>query len=151
MATISYETLSLNFARVKELPPSQVGSIIGGKVEVNIKANILQNACAIRLSYAFNYSGMPISQYDGKVSSGKDNKWYLYRVEDMKNFVKKHIGGTPIKGQSAIDFKGKRGIIIFTNCNWSDATGHIDLFNGQEVEGKGYFNKCDTAILYEIK
>jgi cytoplasmic protein len=50
----------LNFARVKELPPSQVGSIIGGKVEVNIKANIFQNACAIRLSYAFNYSGMPI-------------------------------------------------------------------------------------------
>ena len=99
MAAISYATLSLNFARVKDLPPSQVGSVIGGKVEANIKANIFQNACAIRLSYAFNYSGLPISQYDGKVSSGRDKKWYLYRVEDMKNFIKKHIGGTPIKGQ----------------------------------------------------
>ena len=33
MAAISYATLSLNFARVKDLPPSQVGSVIGGKVE----------------------------------------------------------------------------------------------------------------------
>lgn len=151
MAAISYATLSSNFARVKDLPPSQVGSVIGGKVEANIKANIFQNACAIRLSYAFNYSGLPISSYDGKVSSGRDKKWYLYRVEDMKNFIKKHIGGTPIKGQLSKDFRGKKGVIIFTDCNWNNAAGHIDLFNGKEVEGKGYFNRCGTAVLYEIK
>ena len=50
------------------------------------------------MSYAFNYYGMPISRYDGSVSSGKDKKWYLYRVADMKKFVKEHIGRTPIKG-----------------------------------------------------
>ena len=35
MAAISYATLSSNFARVKDLPPSQVGSVIGGKVEAS--------------------------------------------------------------------------------------------------------------------
>lgn len=151
MAYISYTTLSPYFARVKHLAPSQVGQLIGGKVEENIKANIFQNACAIRLSYAFNYSGLPISKYDGKVSSGKDKKWYLYRVEDMKSFVKRNIGGTPIKGHSPKDFRGKKGIIIFTDCNWANASGHVDLFNGKEVEGHGYFNKCGMAMLYELK
>ena len=40
MAYISYTTLSHYFARVKHLAPSQVGQLIGGKVEENIKANI---------------------------------------------------------------------------------------------------------------
>ncbi|WP_418986686.1 type VI secretion system amidase effector protein Tae4 [Bacteroides heparinolyticus] len=151
MSAVSYSTLSSNFARVKDLSPAQVGKLIGGKVEVNINANIFKNACAIRLSYAFNYSGLPIGRYDGNVSSGKDKKWYLYRVEDMKAFVKKNIGANPIKGHSLKDFQGKKGIIIFTDCGWSDASGHIDLFNGKEVEGQGYFNKCGTVLLYELK
>lgn len=151
MATISYSTLSSNFARVKSLAPSKVGKMIGGKVEANIKANIFKNACAIRMSYAFNYSGMPISRYDGSVSSGKDKKWYLFRVADMKNFVKKHIGGTPIKGHAAKDFRGKKGVIIFSDCEWDDASGHVDLFDGKEVEGHGYFDECGIALLYELK
>lgn len=90
MAGVSYETLSTNFAKVcREVPV--VGSIIGGKVEQNIKSGFFNNACAIRLSYAFNYSGLPISRYDGNVSSGRDKKWYLYKVADMISFVEKHI------------------------------------------------------------
>lgn len=151
MSGVSYSTLSSNFAKVKDLSPSQVGKLIGGKVEMNIKANIFKNACAIRLSYAFNYSGLPISSYDGRVSSGKDKKWYLYRVEDMKGFVRRNIGGKPIKGNSPKDFQGKKGVIIFTSCEWSDASGHIDLFNGRIVEGHEYFNDCGIALLYELK
>ncbi|AKU70285.1 type VI secretion system amidase effector protein Tae4 [Prevotella fusca] len=151
MAKISYATLSFYFSKVKNLNPSQVGTFIGGKVEANIKANIFRNACAIRLSYAFNYSGLRISRLDGSVSSGKDRRWYLYRVEDVKKFVRRRIGGTPIKGHCAEDFKGKKGIIVFSDCCWSDATGHVDLFNGKEVEGSAYFNECGTVVLYELK
>lgn len=57
--SITYSTLSSNFSKVKDLPTSAVGKLIGGKVEENIKAGFFTNACAIRLSYAFNYSGMP--------------------------------------------------------------------------------------------
>ena len=78
--SITYSTLSSNFSKVKDLPTSAVGKLIGGKVEENIKACFFTNACAIHMSYAFNYSGMPISRYDGATSSEKDKKWYLYRV-----------------------------------------------------------------------
>ncbi|KXB79951.1 hypothetical protein HMPREF1860_00456 [Prevotella amnii] len=66
----------------------------------------------------------------------------------------KNIGGVSLSGSSALDFKGKKGIIIFSGCHWSDATGHIDLFNGKEVEskkGNDYFAPCNTALLYILK
>ena len=108
----------------------------------------------IRLSYAFNYSGVPISPSDGAVSSGADKKWYLYRVSDMKKFIIKHIGGTPLKGSTANSFKGKKGVIVFNDCNWSDATGHVDLFNGIQCEyeeANDYFNNCNSELLYTLK
>lgn len=151
MALFSYTTLSANFARIKDLQVSEVGTFIGGKVEQNIRAGVFKNACALRLSYAFNYSGLSISSTDGAVSSGKDKKWYLFRVSDMRRFVERYIGGRPIKGQKSTDFSGKKGIIIFDNCGWNDASGHIDLFDGKKVEGHGYWNDCTLAILYELK
>lgn len=149
--SVTYSMLSSNFAKVKDLSTSAVGKLIGGKVEENIKAGFFTNACAIRLSYAFNNSGVSISSYDGAVSSGKDKKWYLYRVTDMVNFIKQKIGGTPIKGNRLEDFKGKKGIIIFKNCNWSDASGHVDLFDGTKVEGKAYFTDCGYVELYVLQ
>ena len=110
---LSYSTLSQHFAKVKNLEVPDLGDFIGGKVDVNIDAGTFQNGCAIRMSYAFNYSGYPISSNDGAVSSGGDGKWYLYRVSDMRSFVKKTIGGTPIKGSSAENFAGKKGVIFF--------------------------------------
>lgn len=115
---------------------------------------MFKNGCAIRLSYAFNYSGVPISPSDGAVSSGADKKWYLYRVSDMKEFIIKHIGGTPLKGSTANSFKGKKGVIVFNDCNWSDATGHVDLFNGIQCEyeeANDYFNNCNSELLYTLK
>ncbi len=148
----SYSTLSQNFAKVKDLDVLPLGDFIGGKVKQNIDAGIFTNGCAIRMSYAFNYSGIAVSSSDGAVSSGADGKWYLYRVADMINFVKKHIGGTPLKGTKASDFAGKKGVIIFTGCGWSDATGHVDLFDGNKVESKkgDYFGTCSTVELYVV-
>lgn len=85
---LTYKTLSSNFAKVKDKSVAQLGTFIGGKVGENIKSEVFKNGCAIRLSYAFNYSGVPISPSDGAVSSGADKKWYLYRVSDMKKFHK---------------------------------------------------------------
>ena len=91
---------------------------------------------------------------DGAVSSSADKKWYLYRVSDMKKFIIKHIGGTPLKGSTANSFKGKKVVIVFNDCNWSDATGHVDLFNGIQCEyedANDYFNNCNSELLYTLK
>ena len=63
---LTYKTLSSNFAKVKDKSVAQLGTFIGGKVGENIKSEVFKNGCAIRLSYAFNYSGVPISPSDGQ-------------------------------------------------------------------------------------
>lgn len=151
---LKYSRLSGLFRRVKDLDVRRLGWLIGGKVKENIESGKFKNGCAIRLSYAFYYAGLRISHADGAVSSGADKRWYLYRVSDIVKFVQKNIGGVSLSGSSALDFKGKKGIIIFSGCHWSDATGHIDLFNGKEVEskkGNDYFAPCNTALLYILK
>ena len=40
---------------------------------------------------------------------------------------------------------------LLGRCNWTNASGHVDLFNGKEVEGHGYFNECGMAMLYKLK
>jgi len=55
---------------------SEVGKIIGGKVDYNINQLTLQqgrfeNACAIRMSYALNNSGLEIPHIPSHTVSGK--------------------------------------------------------------------------------
>ena len=48
----------------------------------------------------------------------------------------------------------KKGVIVFNDCNWSDATGHVDLFNGIQCEyeaANDYFNNCNSELLYTLK
>ena len=40
--------------------------------------------------------------------------------------------------------------IVFNDCGWNDATGHIDLFDGESVEGKDYSNVAKEIILFEV-
>lgn len=149
---LKYQSLSRHFADVKDLNVKYVGRKIGGKVETNTEGNIFRNACALRISYALIQSGIIISRGDGAVSSGKDGKWYLYRVDDLMKLIKNNLKTPPLRsapGKYKDDFKGKKGIIIFSSCNWEDATGHIDLFNGTSVEGQEY-SMCGNVLLYEI-
>ncbi len=73
------------------VPVPLVGEKIGGKVGVNIKIGEgnnnnkgFQNACAIRMSYALNYSGSKIERGPWVTVSGADKNWYIYRVKDLK-------------------------------------------------------------------
>lgn len=144
-----YSNLSKYFAEVKDLDVPAVGKKIGGKVELNINNGTFQNACAIRMSYAFNYSRKEIKKTDGAVSSGKDKKWYLYRVKDFKNFLNSNYSNKETSTNIS-SFKGKTGVIVFEDCGWSDATGHVDLYDGNEVEGKDYSNVAKSMTLYKI-
>lgn len=110
-----------------------VGNIIGGKVQHNIDSGFFVNACPIRMSYVLNYCGVPIPG-NGKyaVVSGKDKKQYMYRVNDMIEFLQTIFGAAdsnvnaPVPGK----FTGKQGIIIFSGSGWGNARGHVTLWNG---------------------
>ena len=144
-----YNDLSDNFNEVKDLSVDEVGEKIGGKVQWNIENGYFKNACAIRMSYAFNYSGIKIKQDDGATSSGGDGYWYLYRVADFINYLKRNYAYET--SDNIDDFNGESGVIVFNDCGWKDATGHIDLFDGENVEGNDYSDEAKEIILFKIE
>ena len=111
----------------------EVGEKIGGHVQINIVSGVFQNACPIRMSYVFNKCGIfiPVGKKYAVVS-GRDNKLYMYRVKDIIRFLEDSFG-TPdltINSPKLSDFKGKKGIIVFSGSGWTNARGHVTLWNG---------------------
>jgi len=67
---------------------SDVGKLIGGKVDYNINTltkvqGRFENACAIRMSYVLNNSGVKIPFINGQTVSGKKGNWYIYKVKTL--------------------------------------------------------------------
>lgn len=137
-----------NFAKVNRSVP-QVGKVVGGKVESNINDHIFENACAIRMSYTLNYSGIIIPRDENrwKTSSGADKKCYIYRVSDMIKFLNSKFG----KADISSGFDGKKGILLFNVTGWSDATGHVTLWDGKKCSDKCYFPQSSGVQLWTLK
>ena len=114
------------------VPVADVGKKIGGKVEQNIASGIFQNACPIRMSYVLNYTGVPIPRTGYAVVSGADSKWYMYRVNDMMSFLETAFGvaDKTAKSPKTTDFSGLKGLIVVKGSGWSNARGHVTLWNG---------------------
>ena len=58
--------------------------------------------------------------------------------------------GQEIPQLPIIAIKGKRGVIVFNDCGWNNATGHIDLFDGVSVEGSDYSEEAKEILLFQI-
>ena len=117
--------------------------------EGDISERQYNHRLAPKESYAFNYSGKEIKKSDGNVSSGADKKWYLYRVNDFIKFLDANYSNKE-ETTNIATFQGKKGVIVFKDCGWSDATGHVDLYDGYSVEGSDYSNVAKKMYLYKI-
>ena len=119
-----------------------VGSLIGGKVQVNISSGIFENACSIRMSYVLNYTGVSIPS-DNRYATvtGEDKKRYMYRVNDMMVFLRSKFGEPDLSISMPIQeaFFGLQGIIVFEGSGWRNARGHITLWNGMICSDYCYF------------
>lgn len=76
---------------------SGVGNKIGGKVDYNINGltpeqGRFENACAIRMSYVLNKTGIKIPFMKGKTVSGGHGNWYIYKVKDLIQFLHDTFG-----------------------------------------------------------
>lgn len=140
---------------------ADVKKLIGG----NVNATWITNTCAIRLSRCFNAEGtlkIPLSyQYTDKKAplkmntvKGGDGNRYAFRVAEILKFFKVKFGKPQIRifkkrGDPMPEvFKGKKGIIVFNDCGWADATGHVDLWNGEVCVGSEYFEKAKEVYLW---
>jgi hypothetical protein len=110
-----------------------VGKKLGGHVQSNNAANIFTNACPIRMSHVLNHVGIKLQRNHGyAVVSGGD--LYMYRVNDMMSYLARTFG-TPdktAKMPKPTDFSGMKGIVVVKGHGWSDAAGHVTLWNGQD-------------------
>ncbi len=133
-------------------PLEKVAKVIGGHVAINIHApppRNWKNACAVRMSYILNQSGIFIPATGSKTVTGADKRNYFFRVPDVINFLKQVWGKPdsivpypPAGGGSALT--GKKGVILFEISGWSDALGHATLWNGSFCYDHCYFNEPEA-------
>ncbi len=130
-----------------------VYELIGGKVNQNYlnNPNDFANSCALRMSRALNYSGHEISYQKGKTGSGDDKKWYYYRVADIIEYVTSIYGSPDLTNANRNDVWMKRGIILFQNCGWTNASGHIDLWNKAIAGNHAYWEECSKVSFWSFK
>lgn len=107
-----------------------------------------ENTCAARMSRALNYAGVkvPESGY-GMTMKGSDGMNYLFRVADLKNFLE----ATFINKLIPMDFNTQQplngAIYMQTNCNWTNATGHFDVFYNGKV-GSHFYPQCGNTYVW---
>lgn len=127
--------------------------IIGGEAG----AKWVSNTCVVRVSRAMNYAGHPIPMgYPGlSTVRGADGLRYAIRVEEFRKFLTQMYGPPAVNElrEQPIDevpasLQGKVGILMFLVKGWVDATGHVDLWDGEACRHQAYFNKASQILLW---
>ena len=102
------------------------------------------NTCTIRLSRTLNYSGVPIPKNPQgmRTTTGADHHNYAFAMQEMRGWLTGHFGaptidrtGGPPISRDAI--RGIRGIIAF-DIHFTDANGHLDLWDGNTFYDEVY-------------
>ena len=136
---------------------SEVGKLIGGKVDHNINTltpaqGRFENACAIRMSYVLNKTGNKIPYISGQTVSGKNGNWYIYKVKTLIQYINK-IYGKPdqiINNPTSDKIAKFKGIIVFEVDQWVDASGHATIWDGINCSDKCYFTQSKRAYLWTL-
>jgi hypothetical protein len=134
--------------------PEQVKELIGGHVQLND----FKNTCAVRVSRSLNYSGAPIPKNfePNWAVSGADGRWYVYRVDAFRRYLTQTYGAPDVSyskapGDAPVPpgLQGVKGIIAFKVAGWSNATGHITLWNGSQCADACYFGEAEGVEFWE--
>ena len=151
-----------NFDQMWDAYPNPGGSAEEAKRSIGGGANAsyIRNTCVLRLSRAFNYSGNEIPGRRGDeivTVRGADRKHYALRVAEFTRYMRRKYGVADVQhtypgdgGEIPADFRGKQGVIIFDVDSWSDATGHVDLWNGSGCRHNCYFSVAKKVMLWEV-
>ena len=130
---------------------------IGGAVD----RDWIRNTCVVRVSRSFNASGNPIpgDRNDGMATvRGGDGKHYALRVHEFRRYLKDTYGEPDVAhtypggtgGAIPGAFFGLRGVVVFDVDVWSDATGHVDLWNRDRCRHAAYFDVAAKVMLWRV-
>jgi len=109
------------------------------------------NTCASRLSMAFNAGGAPITIAAARAAGAQtlgaaDGARIIFRVTEFRAYLIRLLGKPSLDDASPYDsaFRGRRGIVAFT-VSWSDASGHIALWDGARYREPKHDNYASYA------
>lgn len=135
--------------------PAAAKVVIGGAVD----GDWLTNTCVVRVCRSMNYAGHPIPQGFPGLSTvpGADGMRYAYRLEEFRKYLIAEYGPPtfsedrdPPRAEVPASFQGQRGIIAFRVRQWFDATGHIDLWDGERCAHAQYFANAYSVLLWTV-
>ncbi len=114
----------------------ELADVMGGLVAYNINQQIFLNTCAIRISRSLNMVGETIPYISQETSSDQFDDKNIFRVKVFEQYLTDKYGPAQIVSSNYADFNGFTGIILFDMPGvWSNATGHISLWNGAYILG----------------
>lgn len=126
-----------------DMPADEVWKLVGGYVELNGNLPYGQgrweNACTVRISYAFNKAGDSNKIPDSsKTVSGLNGDQYLYRVKDLENYLRNTWGKPDIEMRSGenriITMPAEPGILILNyGVAGNSFAGHVVFWDGQKT------------------
>ncbi len=128
--------------------------LIGGAVN----SSWITNTCAIRLSRAFNMTGVKLRKHDSPFMHtvlGADGNEYAYRVREMRPWILAKFGPPTIDlrgGAVRSKFSSLVGVIAF-DIHFHDATGHLDLWDGshyvhENADNRDYFVMATRTMVW---
>lgn len=149
MAQPDFDLMWRNFPdHVKYPTLTALFNSIGGQLVRNVGVpgfGPSGNTCAVRMSRALNYSTMPISSRQVaalklETLKGADDMLYLFRVRELNTYLRAVLGATPqtVDKGFGTAFAGSRGIVSFTIEGWTDASGHVALWDGTQFKEPGF-------------
>lgn len=152
----SHNLILNSFAKVAALDAGGVYKLIGGNAYQNYLSNPIgfANACAMRLSYAFNMaSGFEIPFKSDKTISGDVNgdgikEWYFFRVSDMVSYLNDTYGES--HDTTTDQLEGQTGIIWQSDCGWGDASGHLDVWDGDSAVDH-FYDTCEDVNFWKTR
>eukprot|EP00058_Branchiostoma_floridae_P012358 XP_002597846.1 hypothetical protein BRAFLDRAFT_130194 [Branchiostoma floridae] len=151
-----------SFSQLESNYPAYPGVFFGGKtwdelvddegLPAWLKGVTDKNTCAMRVSRALTHSGRQIVPGSCNWSGVRDSsrRPYIIRVGTMRCYLENQYGPADVTGSSESSFRGKQGIIVFQNCGFQAATGHVDLWDGSDCSGNCYFSACSNIRLFEF-
>jgi hypothetical protein len=103
------------------------------------------------MSRALNYGGYPIPYAKGQTGSGDDKKWYYYTVNNVVSYITGLFGSPDVVGVTESMITGKKGILLFNDCGWRNATGHITLWYMYMPGDDTDWTECSNVSFWGFK
>ncbi|QLL15945.1 T6SS effector amidase Tae4 family protein [Pseudomonas chlororaphis] len=149
-----FSTLWKAYTEVGHKDSVSVYQLVGGEVEAHraAKPAAYANACALRLSRAFNYGGYKIPK--GTIIKetpiyrlrGGDDLPYIMKVEGFLAFLKNNWKAPDheVKPNNLSFINGKQGVLVMVISGWNDATGHATLWDGKNTGDGSDYHRLDS-------